>query len=162
MALSFGVTRLMGTPIPAPEIAFLPSLALFIAFFIGALGEELGWSGYVIDPMQRRWGALRASIVLGGVWAVYHFVALMQVHRSADWIVGWSVGTVAARVMTVWLYNNTGKSVFATVLFHTTLNLGWQLYPAHGSFFNPGVTGSIMAVVAAIVVAVWGPQTLVR
>lgn len=122
----------------------------------------MGWSGYVIDPMQRRWGALRASIVLGGVWAVYHFIALAQVHRSADWIVGWSVGTVAARVIIVWLYNNAGKSVFATVLFHTTLNLGWQLYPVQGSFFNPGVTGAIMAVVAAIVVAVWGPQTLVR
>ena len=119
---SSGVTRFTGMRlcIPAPEVAFLPTLALFIAFFIGALGEELGWSGYVIDPMQRRWGALRASIVLGGVWAVYHFIALAQVHRSADWIVGWSVGTVAARVIIVWLDNNAGKSVFASVVLNSS------------------------------------------
>ena len=31
---------------------FWPSRSLFLAFFIAALGEELGWSGYITDPMQ--------------------------------------------------------------------------------------------------------------
>ena len=34
------------------------ALALFGALFIAALGEELGWVGYAIDPLQQRWGAL--------------------------------------------------------------------------------------------------------
>jgi membrane protease YdiL (CAAX protease family) len=42
---------------------------------IAALGEELGWSGYAIDPMQARWGALKASILLGIFWAVYHYIS---------------------------------------------------------------------------------------
>ena len=61
---SYAALRLTGTPLPAPDISFLPTLALFAVFFIGAVGEELGWSGYAIDPMQSRWWALRASLLL--------------------------------------------------------------------------------------------------
>ena len=78
------------------------------------------------------------------------------------WIAWWTIGIVAARVIMVWLLNNTGKSVFAMVLFHMTLNVGWQLFPVNGSFFDPRVTGLSMATVAAIDVIVWGPRTLAR
>jgi uncharacterized protein len=162
MILSYGALRLMGTPVPAPHLAVLSVLALFIAFFLSALGEELGWSGYMTDPMQQRWGALQASIVLGVVWAIWHFVALVQAHRSVEWIAWWSLGTVAARVIIVWLYNNTGRSVFVAALFHMMIDVTWQLFPIHGSFYDPRVTSLIMAGVAAIVVVVWGPRTLAR
>jgi membrane protease YdiL (CAAX protease family) len=126
-----------------------------LAIFILALGEELGWSGYAIDPMQDRWGALPASILLGLVWALWHIVPLVQVHRSPAWIAWWCLGTVAARVLMVWLYNNTGKSVFAMAVFHTTINVTWQLFPIRGSYFDPRVNGVIMAIAAAVVVGVW-------
>jgi len=89
-------------------------------------------------------------------------VALVQVHRSAAWIAWWSLGTVAARVIIAWLYNNTGKSVFAATLFHTTSNVTWRLFPIHGSFFHPRSTGSITVFAAAIVIVVRGPRTSAR
>lgn len=162
MALSFGVMRLTGTPVPAAKITVLPTLTLSVMFFVGSLGEELGWSGYAIDAMQERWGALLASIVLGLFWAAYHYLGLVQAYRSLEWIVWWSLGTVAARVIIVWLYNNTGKSVFVATLFHMTINLTWQLFPVNGSFYDPRISGSISALVAVIIVVVWGPQTLTR
>ncbi len=162
MVLSFVVQRLTGVPPPSPQIPIATALVLCLVFFAGALAEELGWSGYAIDPMQARWGALGGAIILGAVWAVFHFVALRQAHRSVEWIAWWSVGTVASRVLIVWLYNNTGRSVVAAALFHMTVNVSWQLFPVHGSFFDPRVTGSITACVAAIVALVWGPLTLIR
>jgi hypothetical protein len=45
-------------------------------------------------------------------------------------------------------------------VFHTTINVTWQLFPIHGSYFDPRVNGVIMAIVAVVVVAVWGPRTL--
>jgi uncharacterized protein len=152
---SFAVLRLIGTPVPAPEVPFPAIVALSVVFFIGALGEELGWSGYAVDPLQSRLGALRASLLLGAVWAAFHFVALAQAHRSVKWIAWWSLGTVSARVIMVWLYNHTGKSVFGAVLFHAASNVCWQTFPIHGSFFDPRVNGLITAIVAAIVATVW-------
>lgn|ERR1039457_2204545 len=149
--VSFVVLRATGVPVPSPHFSVLTALVLFVAFFIGALGEELGWSGYAIDPMQDRLGAIRAAVLLGVVWAAFHIVPLMQAHRSFDWIGWWCLGTIAMRVIMVWLYNNTGRSVFAMALFHASSNLSWQLFPIHGSYFDPRVGGLITALVAAIV-----------
>lgn len=160
MVLSFCVMRLTGMLVPAPQISVQTVLTLCIVFFISALGEEIGWSGYAIDPMQDRWGALQASLVLGFVWAIWHYVALVQAHRSVEWIAWWSLYTVAARVFIVWLYNNTGKSVFAAVLFHMTLNVAWQLFPVNGSYFDPRISGLISALLVIIIIVIWGPRTL--
>jgi len=162
MTLSYVALRLMGVPVPAPHMTVVSALVLFLIFFISALGEELGWSGYATDPMQLRWSALQTSLVLGVIWAIYHLVGLAQAHRAVEWIAWWSLGTVAARIIIVWLYNNTGRSVFVAALFHTTINVTWQVFPINGSFYDPRVTGIIMAGAAAIVVAVWGPRTLAR
>lgn len=160
--LAFGVLRVTGTPVPAPEFQIVPTIMLIVGFFIFALGEELGWSGYAIDPMQERWGALRASLILGIIWAIYHYVGLAQAHRPLLWIAGWSLWTVTIRIIMVWLYNNTGKSVFAMALFHMTINVSWQLFPVNGSYFDPGVSGVITALIAVIIIVLWEPRTLTR
>ena len=162
MVLSYGLMRVMGMPLATPGFSVPGAVVLFLAFVLGGAGEELGWSGYVIDPMQRRWTALQASILLGSVWATWHLVALAQADRSLTWIAGWCLSTVAQRVLIVWIYNNTRNSVFGTILFHATSNLGWQLFPNHGSHYDPRVTGVILAFAAAVVTVIWGPRTLAR
>ena len=158
VVLSYGVMRLTGSALATPQFSVLAALVIFLAFFIGALGEELGWSGYITDPLQARWNALQASLLLGSVWAVWHFVPLMQAHRSPEWIAWWSLGTLALRVLMVWLYNNTGRSVFGMALFHAMINVCWFLAPV----FFPSIAGLITAFVAAIVTVIWGPHTLTR
>ena len=160
MVLSYVVMRLQGVPLPAPQFSIGMILALFAVFFIGALGEELGWSGYVIDPLQKRFGALWAALLLGVVWAIWHYIPLLEAHRSLEFIAWWSLGTVAARVIIVWLYNHTGRSVFIAALFHTMVNLTWQVFPVNGSYYDPRVTGLITAIVAVIIVLMWGPRAL--
>ena len=43
----------------------------------------------------------------------------------------------------VWVYNRTGGSVFAVVIYHAVSNLCWQLYPVSGSYFDPKISGLI-------------------
>ena len=162
MALSYGLMSVMGMPLPTPQFSVLAAVVLFFGFFLGGAAEELGWSGYIIDPMQRRWTALQASVLLGLVWATWHIVPLVQAHRSPAWIAWWCLSTVAQRILIVWIYNNAGKSVFAAILFHAMSNLGWQMFPNHGSHYDPRITGLILAFAAAVVTAIWGPRTLAR
>ena len=163
LILSYIVMDLMGVQRPNPQFEVTTPLFLFAVFFIAALGEELGWSGYAIDPLQDRFGALAAALMLGVVWVVWHLIPLRQVPQSLSFIAWWSLGTLAYRVIITWLYNNTGKSVFVASLFHTMINLVFQLFPINGSsLYDPRVTGLISAAVAIVVVIVWGPGTLVR
>jgi membrane protease YdiL (CAAX protease family) len=153
MLVSFFVQREMDVDIPVPNISLVSALVLTGLFFFGAIAEEMGWSGYATGPMQARWGTVSAGVALGVVWAAFHYVALIEVHRSVEWIAWWSLGTIAARVIIVRLYIAAGNSVFLASLFHMMVNVTWQLYPVHGSFFDPRVTSSIMVLVAVIAVA---------
>ncbi len=158
----YGLMRWMDLPLPAPQLGGLATPLMFLAFFVGALGEELGWSGYVTDPLQQRWNALQTGLLLGLVGVLWHLLPLLLSHRSPSWIAWWCLYAVAARILIVWLYNNTGQSVFAVALFHATLNLSWMLFPAHGSHFDVRLGGLVMVFTAAVVTVVWGPATLAR
>jgi hypothetical protein len=149
------LARLGGSPIPAPQFAIAKALGLVAIFLLAATGEELGWSGYVLDPLQSQWGPLRASLILGAVWIVFHYVPLAQEHRSMAWVAWWSLGSLSMRVIMVWLYNRVGRSVFAVSVFHMAANLAWQLYPVSGSWFDPRSHGLLMALVAVVAVLSW-------
>ena len=161
--LSYAVMRLAGLPLPDPiNIPLLISPIFFVMFFIGDAGEELGWTGYAIDPMQNRWGALKASLILGVVWAIWHAIPFVQTGNPPIWIVGQSFYTVALRILIVWIYNNTGKSVFAAILFHVMSNISWSLFPNYGSHYDPFVAGLIAWLTAAAIIFGWGAKTLAQ
>ena len=63
MLLSYAVMLLLGRPLPAPDIPFLTIPLLFVVFFLAAVGEEAGWMGYALDPLQERWSALATSLL---------------------------------------------------------------------------------------------------
>ncbi|MEO6379602.1 MAG: CPBP family glutamic-type intramembrane protease [Caulobacteraceae bacterium] len=152
--LMFLILRLGGSGVPNPEISIVPALALAALFLVSALSEELGWSGFALGPLQACWGPLRAAFALGGIWAIWHYPALLQAHRPLAWIAWWTLGTVAMRVIMVWLYNGAKGSVFAVAVFHAVSNLGWQLFPLQGSWFNPRLHGLLMSGVALILIVV--------
>ena len=166
-AVTFLVMRAQGLPLPIVHLSLLAALGWFLGYFVAAEAEELGWSGYALDPLQERWGALGAGLLLGLVWVAFHTVPLAQHGRAPIWIAWWALSTVALRVLAVWIYNNAGKSVFAVALFHAMANLSW-IGPVldYGTVGYPltaqRISALIMAGVAAIVVVVWEPRTLTR
>lgn len=160
--LAFLWLRLSGIMVPMPDVTAFQVIVYTILFFVAALCEELGWTGYLTDPMQSRLGAMNTGLIIGLFSVVYHFIALLHVQRSIEWIIWWSVGTVALRVIIVWLYNNTGKSIFIAALFHMTINLTWQLFPINGSYYSPSKTGIILMLITFCMIMYYGPRTLVR
>jgi membrane protease YdiL (CAAX protease family) len=81
--LAYWVIRLTGRPLPEPRVAFVAIPVLFLVFFISAAAEEIGWSGCVLDPVQDRWGALAAGVIIGAVWAAWHALPWVQVQGPA-------------------------------------------------------------------------------
>lgn len=146
---TYWIMRWLDRPLPAPRISVAATIGLVVGFLVFGLAEELGWTGYATEPLQSRFGALGAALLLGVVWAAWHVVPLIQAHRTPDWIAGWSLGTVGNRVIMVWLFNRAGRSVFGAALYHDMLNVSWQLFPNGGSHYDPRVSGLVTAAVAA-------------
>jgi membrane protease YdiL (CAAX protease family) len=94
--------------------------------FVGAiilppLGEELGWRGFLQPQLSRRVGVLGASVIVGGVWALWHLPTAMGHFAGFP---AFAVATVADSVLIGWLWRRSGGSVAACVAAHAGLNLG--------------------------------------
>src|SRR5215216_6020071 len=78
-ALMGGPALSLGMPLLGVAITFA------ISIFPGsALGEEIGWRGYVLPRMQSRMSALSASLLLAPFWALWHLPLF---------VAGWLQGT---------------------------------------------------------------------
>ncbi len=150
----------LGMPLPAPEVIWWRAPVLFVLLFVAAAGEELAWSATLLEPMQKVYGALVAALVIGSFWALLHVVPYAQAGRDASWILGQCAFTVAFRVVLAWLYNVSGRSLFAATICHAAYNTAWQLFPNQGSGYDPWITAALTAVVAVFAVAVFGARTL--
>ena len=163
--LAYVATRLMGIPASAEwSNPLVATPQLFALFFILAIGEEPGWTGYAIDPLLRRHSALATGLILGIVSSLWHLAPLVNMGRNAGWIAWWMVWAVPLRILFVWIYTNTGKSLFAVVVFHATLNLSSSspFIPKTNSAWDPAILGVITVVSAVVVTIAWGWRTLTR
>jgi uncharacterized protein len=160
--LQYGVLQLIGTALPAPQFALAATPLFLVMYFVGAIGEEIGWQGYAFPALRTRYSAFIAAVLLGAFWALWHVIPFIQIGRTADWVFWHCLCIVVLRVIIVWLFVNTGQSVFIAVLFHTMINLPWSLIENYGSFYDPFITFLLLLLVAGAIVALWGPTTLAR
>ncbi|HZM27615.1 MAG TPA: type II CAAX endopeptidase family protein [Gemmatimonadales bacterium] len=167
--LAVGVSILMGGDTPVVDNTVFGVLFLF-AFMIfpgSALGEELGWRGFVLPRMQARHSALKASLLIGILWGPWHLPL---------WLTGseghpislygpFVVAVVASSVFYTWLYNNTGGSLLIVVLYHAASNLPITVLitPLGGQMAQPFLIYVALTVVAAAAIVIaTGAQHLSR
>lgn len=164
--LDYLLQRMAGTALLAPHFS-LPIFFGYSTVFFLTYGEELGLTGYALDPLQERYPALMTGVLLGLVWAGYHIPGfIIGGYYSSGWIFWHALYIIAGRVLFVWVYNNAGKSLFAMALLHSTFGLFWTLWPATGNLqkapavYDPRIAALIAIAYVAIVTLLWGSQTL--
>lgn len=162
--LSLGGSTLFGVELPsgAAPLATLPLVLSF--FFVLAAGEEAGWMGYAFDPMQARYGALGAALGLGVVWAIWHVPFFIFMMPEATVFAAQVVMLISTRVLIAWIYNNSGRSVFAATLFHAAGNALMITLPDTSTTgaMGPAISCGLVLSAAIVVTLLWGPQTLAR
>ncbi|HKP04624.1 MAG TPA: type II CAAX endopeptidase family protein [Chthoniobacterales bacterium] len=104
----------------AEKIRELPDRFLFILLFIG-LGEEPGWRGFALPELLRKHSALRASLILALLWAVWH-LPLVGHEFPGPIVPAFLISVFGGTFMLTWLFNHTKGSVLLAMLFHATIN----------------------------------------
>ena len=154
---SYGFALAAELPLPKRELGFWEDLPwLFLIFFVAALCEEIAWFGFAFRPIQKQFGFLSASLLIGCFWAVWHFVPYVQAQGADNltWVVGQSFFCLVFRILLAWLYEMTNRSVFDVALCHGSYNVAWQLFPNRGSGYNPWVAAGLAVVVLLTAVTV--------
>lgn len=144
---------------------FLPGV--LVPLVLINLWEETAWTGFMQHTLQERHGPLLASLMVAPAFALIHLPAFFV----AGWIseektplgqlpsVLLQVGILAGfavlfRVLVMWLYNGTGRSVLVVALFHSAFNMtnGQKITPE--LLLLPGTLASLLPVAAVAVLAV--------
>jgi uncharacterized protein len=108
--------------------AFLPTL-IFVALLQGG-NEEPGWRGFALPRMQDRFTPVRATLLLGGVWALWHLPLLFATDEASHGLgTGGVLVLVALTLLSIvgyafaytYLLNKTG-SVLLCILLHAGFN----------------------------------------
>ncbi len=143
----------------------IPFAVLILLY--GPLPEEMGWRGYALDRLQRRWNALVSSLILGLIWSIWHMpLFFMRGTLMSDVFPLWSArfwvamvpGILTGAVLMTWVYNNTGRSTLAAVLLHFMMNFTGEFLRLPGELKNYPFLWQILIAVAVIMV--YGPATL--
>lgn len=141
-------------------------LALLPALFFATLPpllEELGWRGYALDRLQLEWSAARSSLLLGVVWSLWHlplfFIEGTYQHDAVGfgttgfWL--FTTGIVTLSFAFTWIYNSTGRSILGIIVLH-----GWVNFTAEIIVVPDPAYYALWFVLAVVLVARWGPQTM--
>lgn len=98
----------------------------FYNFFSGPAAEEMGWRGFVLPRMLKRYSAITATLMQGVIWVAWH-VPLAFVPDSSQVTAFWPVYATLILVINIilnWLWVNTKGSLLITVLAHFCFNFG--------------------------------------
>ncbi len=125
------VTRL-GLEPTAPFVTFL--LFLLVAGTLGvalscvsALGEEIGWRGFLVPELAKVTSFTRVALISGAVWSVWHFPILLFADYRAPTSTWFSLACFTVMVVAIsfpfaWLRLKSG-SVWTGMLLHGSHNL---------------------------------------
>jgi len=101
-------------------------LIIIILSSVSAIGEEYGWRGYLL-PRLLPGGEIRATLIMGFVWAVWHLPILITGltfpgQSAALAIPIFAFAIVMTSFLFTWLYRLSGGSFWTAALLHGILN----------------------------------------
>jgi membrane protease YdiL (CAAX protease family) len=159
---SFGLT------IASPAIVILALVLLngtigLVPATIFAIGEEVGWRGFLVPELYKNNNFTKTSLISGVIWAVYHFPLLIFLYAPSRNISPWPlfvfaiIASIGMSTIMAWLRLKSG-SVWTAVIFHGSLNTFNQTIfqnltteTSNLTHYISGEHGLMLALVTAVV-----------
>jgi membrane protease YdiL (CAAX protease family) len=121
-----------------PQAAALPVLFLFLATVgmvgscISALGEELGWRGFLVPQLAKVTSFPRVALISGGIWALWHYPLILFADYHGAGPLWYSIACFTVLVLGIsflfaWMRLKSG-SVWTGMLLHASHNLFVQAF----------------------------------
>lgn len=130
----------MVTGVPVPKVILQFSF-IFIIGFASALGEELGWRGYLV-PKIYQVDLKYPTLTTGFIWALWHIpiVAFSGYYQTLlPWqvIIFYTLAIFGLNYFINWIRLNSG-SMWTATLTHASYNFFFQTFWLYFLFSPPG------------------------
>ena len=115
----------LGQPDYLPWLGFPLTLLLWTLTY--GLGEEIGWRGFALPHLQKKYPALSSTIILTFLWGFWHLPAFFyrDTYINMGLFPGLPIFLISlffASMIFTWLYNASNGSLLVVVVFHGLFN----------------------------------------
>lgn len=117
---------------PVDVVAGLKSIpiAWMLALPFGPMGEELGWRGFLLPRLLERYSVVRATVMLGLAWTVWHAAAFTFPGAAIPSVLPVTAATVAVyagqliaeALIFTYVFLKTRGSVLVAIFLHMSIN----------------------------------------
>lgn len=157
MALWLGITD---SPLDVnTSLFFNPGMLLFLLLlsFVFPAIEEIGLRGYYLDTLQQHFGPTTSGLVNGTVWAIWHapFVWFPGYYANTTFnpeLYWWLPMIICQTLLIVQVYNRTGRSILAVLIFHGMMNFTGEWLRISPDMYPFMLTGNLLA---AVLLVLW-------
>jgi membrane protease YdiL (CAAX protease family) len=107
---------------------FLPGV--LIGLLIPSIGEEPGWRGFALPRLQKQYGPVIATLILGTLHGIWHLPALLTPLFDPFTLEGFThfvLTAIAATFLYTWVYNGSRGNVWIAIVLHASGNAATQL-----------------------------------
>jgi membrane protease YdiL (CAAX protease family) len=142
---------------------------LYMLIQVG-IGEEIGWRGYALPKLQSGYSALVSSVILGGIWALWHLPLFFNPDSGYSNTPFWAflIFILPVSILITWIFNSTGGSVLMIMILHAVTNAStgplWRAIPegatAVGNTNLYLYQAAVLWIGAIVVVLVYGASNL--
>src|SRR5512140_294469 len=113
-----------------PRLKYLP-LGITLTCF-AALGEEIGWSGFLVPQLARQYGFTMVSLTRGIIWSLWHYpmiIAGVYANHTPVWynLVCFTIMITSISFILTWFRLKSG-SLWTGMFFHASHNWFIQSY----------------------------------
>lgn len=130
---------------------FHPILFVVFPFLLLAnAGEEIGWRGFGLPHLLARFNSLKASLILGIMWSVFHLPLYSQ---SLSTFLTFMCLLVVFSILMTWVFNHT-NSVPLMVIMHASLDTIQFVSPVNETFSPVGAFALIALMIWLIVILI--------
>ena len=150
--IGFYVCKMLGLNTFLTE-NLIQSLPLsLIGMLIGAVGEEIGWRGFLQPNLERKYSVLVSSIITGLMWGLWH---IGHYKNGVLFMIGFLLFTVSASVIIRRILGRTNNNLTIPVLFHFSINIGFVIFYKN-SLTDPRMilTNGILWTVLALAISI--------
>jgi membrane protease YdiL (CAAX protease family) len=95
-----------------------------VAMLIGCAAEEIGWRGFLLPNLQKKYTPFTSSVFVGILWGVWHL-------NFTGGLLGFVLYTVTIIEMSIfmnWLYNKTDGNLVLMTVWHFTFNVTSHIF----------------------------------
>ena len=139
-----------GTETGEPLWSAIPALVAVTLLMV--FGEEYGWRGYLL-PKLLPLGEVRASLIVGVIWGVWHFPNALQESTTVDAItvlVFYIIANTALSPLFTRFFLVSGGSVAVVWILHASFNVFYTLAFEHLMVVDQLLSASLLLVLTAM------------